>query len=775
MSAKSNHCQLRWVHWFLLAGIAAIAFGIRIIPYRQCFEADRVHLYGQDPYYHFIRICQAAFSPGFHLPDTDPRAGYPDGFQPFWPPYFDQAVAAIGWLLSGGESSEAFLLKVAAWLPPILGALSVIPVFFIGLLFFERRIGLLAALIFALLPGHASYCVIGRIDHHFAEIFFPMCLYAFHLAARNAFDRGKPRTSIIFSILAGISLAASYLVWPGATLYLGVIAFDILWIVTPERDGLRGRGINRSDLLMLGIAFILLLPACTGSWWGKRYMIEFDALSWFQPGVFAGLIVYAIYLRFALYRWRSVENPISINMKKRLLVGWAIPAFIGACALMAIPSLRQAVLHGLGYLNRTDPWLEGVTEAQPLFSTEGIFLRFWAEALLSYGVYLVPAVLVLTLFQRKWKIQPSCQEPTFFFILTGLSVLVTLGQKRFTYYSAAPVALSMAWLAVLAGDWVVHRTISGARWTGLLRTLSAFLLIVVWMWPAIKELRGLPGRYIRVPLEIEQSLLWLRENSPAPDSEQPEYGVMGSSWSFGHWIQYFADRPVLNNGFHRNRKGNTEAIRFLLSRREKDGLKVLERNRVRYILFTDLSFGLPGYARILGENPERVVRIEREKGSRRYYRPGPDYQIILGNRLYLFDGLISQPGRPAEFSQGLRLVYESPERLQAMGYLASVVKIFERVPGAILAGKGRPGSEIELKGQVRTPRGRRFAYRCSAVADASGEFELTVPYSMAGNDRIGFAEPPKLNLEGRIWEVILSEDDVLSGRMIAWNEGEGRS
>ncbi len=770
-----NTCSNRkpqWIHWLLLAGIVALAFGARMIPYRQCFEGDRVYLYGQDPYYHFMRIRQAAFSPGFHLPDTDPRAGYPDGFQPFWPPYFDRAVAAIGWILGGGQPSENLLLRVSAWLPPILGALTAIPVFFIGLLLFERRIGLLAALVFALLPGHASYCVIGRIDHHFAEIFFPLCLYAFYLAARKAFDREKPRASIVLSILAGISLAGSYLVWPGASLYLGVIAFDLLWIVAPGKVGIRGRGINRIALLMLGVALILLLPACTASWWGKRYMIEFDALSWFQPGVFAGLIAYAIYLQFALYRKVSIEHPGAVYLRKRMVIGWAIPAAVGICAMMVIPALREAALGGLGYLNRTDPWLEGVTEAQPLFSTEGIFLRFWAEALLSYGVYLVPVVLALMLFQRRWKVNLLCQEPVFFFILTGLSFLVTLGQKRFTYYSAAPVALSMGWLAMLASDWTANRM--NLRQSRIVRIGLAIVLIAVLMWPALKELRGLSGRYIRVPSEIEQSLSWLRENSPAPDPEQLDYGVMGSSWSFGHWIQYFADRPVLNNGFHRNRKGNTEAIRFLLARAEEQALGVLQRNRIRYLVLSDISFGLPSYARILGEDPDRVVRIERDKGSRRFYRPGPEYLSIVGNRLYLFDGLVSAPGQPPEFSQRLRLVHESPERLQAMGYLASVVKIFEFVPGAIVSGQARPGSRVELKGQVKTPGGRQFTYRCSTVANASGVFELTVPYSLASNERVGFAEPPKLNVDGQSRELVISEDDVISGRKIAWDGDEGR-
>jgi dolichyl-diphosphooligosaccharide--protein glycosyltransferase len=142
--------------------------------------------------------------------------------------------------------------------------------------------------------------------------------------------------------------------------------------------------------------------------------------------------------------------------------------------------------------------------------------------------------------------------------------------------------------------------------------------------------------------------------------------------------------------------------------------------------------------------------------------------------LYLFDGLISAPGQPPEFSQRLRLVHESPERLQAMGYLSSVVKIFEFVPGAIVSGQTRPGSPVELKGQVKTPGGRQFAYRCSTVADASGAFELRAPYSMASEARVGFAEPPKLISEGWSVEIGISEDDVISGRKIAWDEGEGR-
>ena len=195
--------------FLVLSLLTLLAFGIRCIPYHRCFQNGHVYLYGQDSYYHLLRINQAATG-GFHIPRSDPYAGFPEGFQPFWPPYLDQAIAGIGWLFSTGEPSEALLLQVAAWTPPVLGALTVLPVFWLGALFFNRWIALWGTFLFALLPGHVMISIVGRMDHHVAEIFFPLCHYAFYLQARRNLLMESQRPFRALAWGSGLTLAFSY-------------------------------------------------------------------------------------------------------------------------------------------------------------------------------------------------------------------------------------------------------------------------------------------------------------------------------------------------------------------------------------------------------------------------------------------------------------------------------------------------------------------------------------------------------------------------------------
>ncbi|MDP3938013.1 MAG: hypothetical protein Q8R92_07735, partial [Deltaproteobacteria bacterium] len=67
-------------------------------------------------------------------------------------------------------------------------------------------------------------------------------------------------------------------------------------------------------------------------------------------------------------------------------------------------------------------------------------------------------------------------------------------------------------------------------------------------------------------------------------------------------------------------------------------------------------------------------------------------------------------------------------------------KIYELISGARLVGRTGRFKPVTAEVEVRTNLGRQFIWSSSTLADARGEFELTVPYSTTQRWRIGRTE-----------------------------------
>ncbi|AKH97999.1 oligosaccharyl transferase, archaeosortase A system-associated [Halanaeroarchaeum sulfurireducens] len=69
------------------------------------------------------------------------------------------------------------------------------------------------------------------------------------------------------------------------------------------------------------------------------------------------------------------------------------------------------------------------------------------------------------------------------------------------------------------------------------------------------------------------------------------------------------------------------------------------------------------------------------------------------------------------------------------------VKLFERVPGATVAGQGPADSEVTAEVELEIPsRNTSFTYTQHAQTDADGSFEMTLPYASTGYDEWGTEE-----------------------------------
>ena len=88
-----------------------LAVAIRALPWRSVLGGGRVHLFGNDAFYHLRRI---VFSIR-HFPDVlvfDRYINFPDGARPIWTPIFDWAAALL--LLPFARSGRTADLERAA-------------------------------------------------------------------------------------------------------------------------------------------------------------------------------------------------------------------------------------------------------------------------------------------------------------------------------------------------------------------------------------------------------------------------------------------------------------------------------------------------------------------------------------------------------------------------------------------------------------------------------------------------------------------------------------
>jgi hypothetical protein len=103
---------------------------------------------------------------------------------------------------------------------------------------------------------------------------------------------------------------------------------------------------------------------------------------------------------------------------------------------------------------------------------------------------------------------------------------------------------------------------------------------------------------------------------------------------------------------------------------------------------------------------------------------------------------------------------------------APEVRIFEAVPGALLEGDARPGTEVVASLRLMAPTThRRWVGSWSTTAGATGRFALRLPYSTAALNEdpltVKVRGPYKVVVGGRESTFEVSEETVQRGGVIS--------
>jgi oligosaccharyl transferase (archaeosortase A-associated) len=684
----------------ILAALCGISLYIRIaLPYDQVFVNGWVWFRETDAYY-YMRNIEILVNHFPHFNSFDPYMLYPGGAGGLTRPFFAWLVAGIILLVKGGASTLHTMEVVAAYMPAILGTLTLIPVYFIGKELFNRWVGVISAALVAILPGEFLHrSLLGFTDHHVAEVLFStVCILFLIMAVKRARERELSFNHIlnrdwstitkplVYTLLAGVFLGIYLLTWQGGLLFIFIIF--VYLVIQFIVDHLRRK--SSDYLCIVGtplflIAFLMLLPIL-----GEG---SFDT-------------IYRVSLPVAIL------VPIVLSIISRLMAGKALKPVYYPLALLGLVGIGLAALHAI------NPSLFQYMFSQfSIFTPAGAMLTVmevhpltleiaWANFNIPFFIAFISFAMLIYV-----AIKEKSADKTLFLVWSIIMLIALFGQRRFGYYYVINAALLtgyFSWKVLdIAGlrkllakskevvgavkkfkkkekrtrEKAKSRTFMQPRGAWVSVILVGIIIFLLVFFPSPGLWREQPTKivaagpdwfcigYTRYLAEMKNyvmdegwytSLLWLKDsdNSPEPfgdpdfyyelypprdEFEYPQtaYGVM-SWWDYGYFIMQIAHRiPNANPG----QAGAVQAGQFFTAQNESSANRLADELGTKYVMI-DYAMATPAKFYAMAEWAGRSVDEFYEiyyvptssSGGQWAYLYYPAYYNSTVVRLYNFDG-----------------------------------------------------------------------------------------------------------------------------------------
>ena len=693
----------------IMAILCGISLYIRIyLPYDHIFVDGLVWFRETDAYYYVRHIENMVHNfPRFN--SFDPYVLYPDGGTGLTRPFFAWLVAGITLLVSRGPPTPHTIEVVGAYMPAILGTLTLIPVYFIGKKLFNRWVGVIAAALVVILPGEFLHrSLLGFTDHHVAEtLFSTVCILFLIMAIKRAREReisfghilrrdwSTITRPLVYALLAGIFLGMYLLTWIGGLLFIFIVF--VYLVIQFIVDHLRHK--STDYLCIVGaplflIAFLMLLPVLGA---GSREITYLVAL---LVAITIPIVLSVISRLMAGRAWKPVYYPLIV----------AGLAGIGLAALHAInPSLLEYMLRQFNIFVPGGARLT-IMEVQPLLSPTGEFTLqiAWANFTTSFFISFISLAMLIYVV-----VKGKSADKTLFLVWSMAMLIAVLGQRRFGYYYAVNAALLTGYFSwkmldiaglskLLAKPKQVAEAVKKFKkrekkikekgkprtfmqprgvWVRVIVVGIAIFFLV--FFPNIGGVKTFSSSPFLMGQTLEQgwhsSLLWLRDNSPEPfddpdfyyeiyrpraDFEYPEtaYGVM-SWWDYGYFIMQISRRIPNSNPMQ---AGAVRAGQFFTAQDEDSVNEVIDRYKLglKYVVIDHTMPTTKFYAMAewAGSNVDefRGVYYQRMQDGTLmpvvlYY---PTYYQSIVVRLYNFDGKAVVPQQTIVISYEEKLTRE---------------------------------------------------------------------------------------------------------------------
>lgn len=690
MISYKKHSRLSWLIAISITFFVLFALWLRLLPMFSAGNIDTLSFVASDDPLYNLRQVEVLLSNHLNYPWFDPMTLYPTGSDIYWGPLFPTLIA-IGCLLTGATSRPE-IVAIGLLIPPVMGTVTVIIMYYIGKICGDWKTGLLASGFTAVVTGQFFYrSMYGYMDHHIAEVLFStiFCLfYMYSILSEKEMlihlkDFASYRRLLLLSALAGIAYLLGFFVMPTMILFAMIVGvFTVIQFVIDSYRGRSSEYLLILNTVVFSIAILGLL------------MFGFKSaginLSTYSPShILADVILIGgsafLYLVQHCLRNRS---------------WYYYPAAIGIFGIiftvlmyLANPQLYSLFINSLFAFFGQSSATGTVQEARG-WSLDIAWVTF------NYGLVLMAGGILVMVYNNIREERPE----QVFAIVWSLIILFSAWQHvRYEYYLAVNVALLSAmtvsfcvehgWLSIHPGSSpattdrdpspVRGRPDSRANETPqkdksslqlpdkrprpefLILLFLAIILAILFAYTSVGYSYSSAVNYpTLMNPDWKESMEWMENNTPATgldyytvyfknDFRYPNtsYGVM-SWWDYGHLITTVGKRIPNANPFQQGVAGSTGAAAYFMDMSEDSANAILDNLGTRYIV-TDIEMDQGKFWAMATwfnatESAEPYYTTLLVPGNGNSVIPASfnkqPYYLTMISRLHNFDGSLTEPG-----------------------------------------------------------------------------------------------------------------------------------
>ncbi len=776
----------------IVAAIFFVSLWTRTRPsYSVFLPSGFVKFTSNDGWYH-IRTLKLLLEHYPHRIFFNPMTNYPNGSYVHFGPLFDQMMAITSLVLGLGHPSSELVDTVGAYFPAVLGALTVIPVYYIGKYLGGHKTGILAAILIAFARGQfLSRSMIGFTDHHVAESLFSTFFMMFFMLALISAKKNKLRFDhvinkdfnvvkepLIYSIIAGIMYSAYQLTWAGASLFaLIVVIYAVFQYILDNFHNESSDYLGFTGIITFLVSTILILPFVHPDMGFSLYYY-----SWFHViTAFGSMAVFAV-LSFTERVFKRQQ--IKAYYYPLLISG---VAFFGLfAAKFASPSLYSLIVSAPNTIFGIQTGgASTIGEVSSIFFKGGNFTFSKVFGNFTTPGFLVSTSGILILLAKMFR-KPRSEE-VMLLVWSILLLLAIYGQNRFAYYYSINVSVLCAYVGGLLLEKVKWNELDrnfknnvkspadipkSFKFVKIEQVIAVLVLVIVLIYPVYgSAMKQTDGGSNDPRWEWIEACQWLYSNTPDPGMDYnaiydaPEdgelfkypdtaYGVM-SWWDYGHWIEVFGHRMPNANPFQAGIGGRRGSINetnqpgassFFTASSEEEATSVLEavdpdpnKAGARYIM-SDAKMATRIFLSMATWTLDTDGYYQSSwTGSGYKKTPSTRYYNSMEARLHILDGnglkqyrMVHETWADQTQEIWYREVYNSLFGKSISEVNTGYIKVFEYVRGAKITGTASPNKPVKISTTIVTGQERTFKYSQSTTSDSQGRYEFTVPYSTEG-------------------------------------------
>jgi oligosaccharyl transferase (archaeosortase A-associated) len=675
----------------LVAIFSFFALWLRLLPMLNMGNTDVLMMVASDdPLYNLRQVEQIlANFPNYAW--FEPMTLFPTGQPVPWGPLFPTIIATI--CLITGAATRPEIISTGLLVPPIMGAMIVVIMYFVGKICGDWKTGLLASGFTAVVSGQFFYrSFYGYMDHHIAEVLFStiFCLlymYAIYSEKDTKIELkniSSYKTTLLLAGLTGIAYLLGLFVMP--TMIIFAMIVGIFTIIQFVIDVYRGR---TSEYLLVINTIIFAMA-----------IIGLLAYGFKSSGV--SLIFYSIghvYAYLALIGGTVFLYGVAHFVKEKVWYYYPV-ILIGTGIVFSLVLYFVTPLIYDMFINSFFAFFGQAAVTNTVQEARG-----WSQSLawmtFNYGLILMVGGALVMLYNNVRDEHPH----QIFALVWSLIMLVSTWQHvRYEYYLAVNVALLSAVCVSFAferGSPDIRRLVtsissdtetpeankgkeesprskkqkklqkkeSGSSHTDFLAIalviLTVGLGILFAYTSASLSYSNAASDAIRMNPDWRETLDWMANSTPDtgvnyftiynPETFKypPEaYGIM-SWWDYGHMITYIAKRIPNANPFQAGVVGPTGSANYFMSISEDAGNRVLDRAGTRYVI-TDIEMDTgkfwamaTWYNTSFAANPYQMTLLTPANNDLNSYESvllnTQLYYLTMISRLHNFDGSLTIP------------------------------------------------------------------------------------------------------------------------------------